>query len=59
MNEMSFVADYYYFTATELTGDYSGSNFKMNYHTKPLNKGADFAGVFSFKSGTLYNFDQK
>ena len=59
MNEMSVAADYNYFTATELTGDYSGGNFNMNYHTKPLNKGADFSGIFSFKSGTLYNFDQK
>lgn len=59
MNEMSFSADYKYFSASELTGDYSGSIFKMDYKTKPLSKGADFAGIFSFLGGTLYNFDQK
>lgn len=59
MNEMSFLMDYKYYTATELTGDFKGNIFKMNYSTRPLNKGADFAGIFSFLGGTLYNFDQK
>lgn len=59
MNEMSFLMDYKLFTATELTGDYKGNIFKMNYSTRPLNKSADFAGIFSFLNGTLYNFDQK
>lgn len=59
MNEMSLLMDYKYFTATELTGDFSGNIFKLNYSTRPLSKGADFAGKFSFLGGTLYNFDQK
>ncbi|MDX1285996.1 MAG: hypothetical protein R3182_13335, partial [Draconibacterium sp.] len=59
MNEMSFFGEYKYFSATELTGEYSGDAFNINYSTRPVNKGAELAGIFSVGKGTLYNFDQK
>ena len=58
INEMIFLADYKYFTATELTGKYSGNLINLSYSTKPVNKGANFAGIFGFKGGTYYNFNQ-
>ena len=59
MNEMSVTADYRHYTATELTGSYTGNLFKMNYATRPMNLGPRFAGIFSAFAGTLYNFDRK
>ena len=59
INEMIFMVDYKHFTATELTGKYSGNIFMASYSTRPINKGADFAGVFGFTNGTYYNFNQK
>ncbi len=59
INEMIFMADYKHFTATELTGQYSGNLWAFNYSTRPINKGANFAGVFGFADGTYYNFNQK
>jgi hypothetical protein len=59
INEMSVSADYKYFTATELTGDYTGNQLMVNYSTRPLSKGSQFAGIFSAAGGTFYNFDQQ
>ena len=59
INEMIVLLDYKHFTATELTGKYSGNLFTASYSTRPINKGADFAGVFGFTNGTYYNFNQK
>ncbi len=59
MNEMLFSAEYKYFTATELTGSYSGNFLGINYLTRPLGKGAQFAGIFNASAGTYYNFKQK
>jgi hypothetical protein len=59
INEMIFLIDYKHFTATELTGKYSGNLFTTSYSTRPINKGANFAGVFGFTNGTYYNFNQK
>ncbi len=59
MNEMSFSTEYKYFTATELTGSYSGNLLNINYLTRPLSKGAQFAGIFSAAGGTYYNFNQR
>jgi hypothetical protein len=59
INEMIFLVDYKHFTATELTGKYSGNLFTVSYSTRPVNKGADFSGVFGFTGGTYYNFNQK
>ena len=59
INEMIFLAEYEHFTATELTGKYSGNLLTLSYSTRPINKGADFAGVFGFTNGTYYNFNQK
>ena len=59
MNEMSFFGEYKYFSSTELTGKYTGDLYNFNYATKPVNKGAELAGIFSFANGTLYNFNQK
>jgi hypothetical protein len=58
INEMIFLANYNHFTATELTGKYSGNLFAGMYSTRPVNKGANFAGVFGFTGGTYYNFNQ-
>lgn len=59
MNEMSVTADYRHYTATELTGKYTGKLFRMNYATRPVSLGPKFAGILSAFAGTLYNFDQK
>jgi hypothetical protein len=59
INEMSFSTYYRFFTATELTGDYKGNLLKVDYSTRPLSKGSQFAGIFSAGGGTFYNFDQK
>lgn len=59
INEMSVSANYEYFTATELTGSFNGNLLKINYSTRPLNKGSQFAGIFSVAGGTFYNFDQQ
>lgn len=59
LNDMSVAAEYNHFTATELTGSYSGHFFKADYSTRPHNLGAKYAGVFSVSGGTYYNFDQK
>ncbi|QGY42218.1 hypothetical protein GM418_00665 [Maribellus comscasis] len=59
INEMIIVADYKRFTATELTGQYSGNLLTLSYSTRPINKGASFAGVFGFTNDTYYNFNQK
>ncbi len=59
MNEMSFSSAYKYFSATELTGDYSGDLFRINYSTKPVSQGAQFSGIFSATTGIFYNIDQK
>ncbi len=59
INEMSVSTEFKYFSATELTGNYTGSLFNLNYATRPLSKGAKFAGVFSATGGTFYNFGQK
>jgi hypothetical protein len=59
INEMSISTEYKYFSATELTGSYTGSLFNMNYSTRPLSKGSQFAGVFSAAGGTFYNFNKK
>lgn len=59
INEMSFITEYKHYTATELTGNYTGNFFKIDYATRPLNKGSQFGGVFSAAGGTLYNFNQR
>ncbi len=59
INEMSVETEYKRFSATELTGNYTGNYFKAGYATRPLKMGKRVAGVFSFKRGTFYNFDQK
>jgi hypothetical protein len=59
LNEMSFVTEYKHYSATELTGKYTGNYFKMTYSTRPLKMGTQYAGVFSMNIGTFYNFDQK
>ena len=59
INEMSISSEYKYFSSTELTGNYKGSVVNANYGTRPLSKGAQFAGVFSAAGGTFYNFNQK
>ncbi len=59
INEMIFHADYKHFTATELTGQYTGNLLNLSYSTRPINKGADFSGVFGYTEGTYYNFSQK
>ena len=59
INEMSIGAEYERFSATELTGDYTGDYFKVAYSTRPLKMGKRFAGTISLNSGTFYNFDQK
>ena len=59
INEMSFSTEYKYFTATELTGGYRGNFLEMNYSTRSLGKGSQFAGEFSAAGGTYYNFNQK
>lgn len=59
INEMSISTQYKYFSATELTGNYTGDFFEMVYSTRPLSLGAKFAGKFLASGGTFYNFDQK
>gem|GEM_PF-627852 len=59
INEMSFLAEYRHFSATELTGHYSGNIYKMSYSTRPLRLGTKFAGIFATSGGTYYNFTQK
>lgn len=59
INEMIFIAGYNHYTATELTGQYTGNLLTLSYSTRPINKGADFAGVFGFINGNYYNFNQK
>ncbi len=59
MNEMIFSSELNFFSATELTGSYSGNLIKINYSTRPLSLGTKFAGLVSISDGTLYNFDQK
>ncbi len=59
INEMSVSTQYKYFSATELTGNYTGNLFKLDYSTRPLSLGAQFAKKFSASGGTFYNFDQK
>lgn len=58
INEMIILADYNHFSATELTGKYSGNLLTLSYSSRPINKGANFAGVFGFIGGTYYNFNQ-
>ncbi len=59
INEMSLVTEYKRFSATELTGKYTGNYYKMIYSTRPLRMGTRFAGILSTSGGTFYNFDQK
>ncbi len=59
INEMSIKTQYKYFSATELTGYYTGDFFEMAYSTRPLSLGAQFAGKLLASDGTFYNFDQK
>lgn len=59
MNEMSFSSEYKYFSSTELTEEYTGDFFRIDYSTKPVSKGAQIAGIFAATTGALYNFDQK
>lgn len=59
INEMSIATQYKYFSATELTGNYTGDFFEVAYSTRPLSLGALFAGKFLASGGTFYNFDQK
>ncbi len=59
INEMIFMADFKHFAATELTGQYTGNLLTLSYSTRPINKGADFAGLFGFINGNYYNFNQK
>jgi len=59
INEMSFSTELKYFSSTELTGSYSGKFLKMDYATRPLSLGTQFAGKLSVSGGTLYNFVQK
>lgn len=59
INEMSFHTTYQQFSATELTGDYSGDRIQLGYATRPLRMGTRFAGKFSANSGTYYNFNRK
>lgn len=59
INEMSLLTEYKYFTATELTGDFSGEFLEMTYSTRPLNTGARYLAVLAASGGTFYNFDQK
>ena len=59
LNEMSLSTEYRNFSATELTGNYSGNFLKIGYSTKPLRLGTKFAGKLSAGGGTFYNFMQK
>lgn len=59
INEMSLVTEYKRFSATELTGNYTGNYFRMGYSTRPLRMGTRFAGILSANGGAFYNFDQK
>jgi hypothetical protein len=59
INEMSITSEYRRYSATELTGSYTGSFLKMGYSTRPLSMGTQFAGNLSVSAGTLYNFVQK
>ncbi len=59
LNEMTLILGYTGFTATELTGDYSGDQWQIRYATRPLRLGTQFAGIFGLHGGTYYNFDQK
>ena len=59
MNEMFFMGEYKYYTASELTEDFKGDLYRITYSSKPVSKGAAFAGIFSAEQGTLYNFAQK
>jgi hypothetical protein len=59
INEMSFSSELKYYSATELTGSYHGNFIKINYSTRPLSLGTQFAGSFSASQGTLYNFERR
>ncbi len=59
LNEASFSSGYDHFTATELTGNYSGNFLTMNYSTRPIRLGSKLAGTATASGGTYYNFDQK
>lgn len=59
LNQMTFSAEYQRFSATELTGTYSGDRWKVSYETRPLRLGTQFAGIFSLHGSTYYNFGQK
>ena len=59
INEMAIETEYKRFSATELTGDYTGNYFRMSYSVTPLRMGKRFSGNISYSGGTFYNFDQK
>ena len=59
INEMSFTGEYKRFTATELTGDYSGNNYSIGYSVTPLNMGQRFTANVTHSGGTYYNFNRK
>ncbi len=59
LNEMTFTGEYKRFSATELTGDYSGNYYKFGYSITPLKMGKRFSGNVSYTGGAFYNFDQK
>ena len=59
INEMLVSTEYKYFTATEMTENYTGSLFKIHYSTRPISLGAKVAGKVTALNGTFYNFEQK
>ncbi len=59
LNEMTLTAGFNEFSATELTGGYSGNRWHLSYATRPLRLGPRLAGIFSLMGGTYYNFDRK
>lgn len=47
------------FSATELTGNYRGSNWQASFGTRSINLGQRYAGIISANGGAYYNFDRK
>lgn len=59
LSDMSITAEFQGFTATELTGKYSGNFYRISCLTRTRFSGARYTGMFSASGGTFYNFDQK
>ena len=58
-NEMQFTSGLGRYRESEVTGRYSGHTWYLNYTTKPVLKGARFAGNWDWQAGSYYNFAQK